>query len=241
MTLKASVAIVKLGYLELEGLLLEDGTEAIAIPQLSTLNLVPPNRSQKQLEALLDIRFSSHQKVKTPLNSKAVNAISLIEFEEILLNLVIKGNPGAIALSRALIGLSLKQLWADAFNVNLTKDDRASYLKDRILNTPSPWKRMYEKEACEKAFAWYGANFYWLYAYSWMSAEEQCKVNRLNPVVNGKRATKIHQFIDQEVRDRLTPHMTRLVGFLISSTSKQDFETRMGRVFGCNQLELPLS
>jgi prophage antirepressor-like protein len=124
----------------------------------------------------------------------------------------------------------------------ITKDQAlATKIKlDRILDTPSPWKRMYDKEACEKAFAWYGANFYWTYCYSWMTPGEQCKVNRLNPPINGKRDVAIHQFIDQDIRDRLTPHVTRLVDFLVSSTSKQDFETRMGRVFGSNQLELPV-
>jgi prophage antirepressor-like protein len=109
---------------------------------------------------------------------------------------------------------------------------------DRILDTPCPWTRMYTKEACTKAFQWYGANFYWLYAYSWMTPEERCKLNRVNPVVNGDRNHRIHQDIEKETRDRLTPQMTRLVDFLISSTSKQDFETRMGRVFGTDQIEL---
>jgi len=43
--LKAKVATVKIGSLEVEGLLFEDGTFGIAIPQLERLNLIPPNRS----------------------------------------------------------------------------------------------------------------------------------------------------------------------------------------------------
>ena len=46
----------------LDGIELADGNFAIAVPQLQELNFVPPNRSLKQLETLLGIRFSSHQK-----------------------------------------------------------------------------------------------------------------------------------------------------------------------------------
>ena len=76
--LTATVTKVPFGKsLVIDGLLLADGNFAIAVPQLQELNFVPPNRSLKQLETLLGIRFSSHQKVRTSLNSKAVNSISL--------------------------------------------------------------------------------------------------------------------------------------------------------------------
>jgi hypothetical protein len=82
--ISSKVATVKLGTLEIEGLLFEDGRFGVAFPQLERLNLVPPNRSIKQLEALLGIVFPSHVKTKNELNSKAVNAIDLCDFERVL-------------------------------------------------------------------------------------------------------------------------------------------------------------
>lgn len=58
--LTATIEKVKFGYFEIEGLMDEEGSYYIAIPQLSGLNLVPPNRSAKQLEDLTDKAFSSH-------------------------------------------------------------------------------------------------------------------------------------------------------------------------------------
>lgn len=73
---KAVVATVDLGFAEIDGLMLPDGGYMVAIPQIVSMDLVPPNRSVKQLESLYGMGFQAHLKVKTELNPKAVNAIS---------------------------------------------------------------------------------------------------------------------------------------------------------------------
>jgi hypothetical protein len=108
---------------------------------------------------------------------------------------------------------------------------------NRILDTPDAWEKMYEKEACMKAFAWMGARFYWDFCYFWLTPAEKIKIDQINPCVRGCRKAKIHQCIEPETKARLTPHVQRLCDLLISSTSKQDFLTRYNRVFGINQQE----
>lgn len=132
--LTATVEKVKFGSFEIEGLMDEQGSYYIAIPQLSGLSLVPPNRSAKQLEDLTDKAFSSHElvKLKTSLNSKAVNALPVVKFEGLLFNLSLRGNAKAIELSRALIGLSLQQLFSDAFKQKFEQEERQQFLAVRL-------------------------------------------------------------------------------------------------------------
>jgi hypothetical protein len=125
------VAQVKLGNLEFEGLMNTEGEFFVGFPQLQALNLVPPNRSQKQLESLLGMCFQSHQKARTRLNSKAVNVISLLEFEKVLVALDRKGNIIAQSMRDDLVGLSLTQLFNDAFNIEFGKQERQNWLKNR--------------------------------------------------------------------------------------------------------------
>jgi hypothetical protein len=128
---KAVIATVKVGHLEFEGLMLPDGTFGISLSQIVALNLVPPNRSLKQIQSLYSITFPSHRKVKSVLNSKEINFIGLQDFEKLLLKAAIKQNPLAIQLMENLVGLSLHQLFCDAFEQKFEKEDRQEYLKVR--------------------------------------------------------------------------------------------------------------
>jgi hypothetical protein len=129
--IKANLTIVRIGHLEFEGLLLPDGNFRIAISQLVALNLVPPNRSLKQLQALYSLDFPSHQSILTPLNSKKVNTIDLVDFEHLLRKLDRMGVEEARTIVDSLIGLSLQQLFSDAFCVQFEKEERQAWLKDR--------------------------------------------------------------------------------------------------------------
>ena len=110
----------------------------------------------------------------------------------------------------------------------------------RILDIPNPWVRLYEPEFCQTVFSWFGAQFYWTWVYSFLTSEEQAKLNRLNPynVITGDRAKRIHQYITPEARERLTKHVDQLTTVVLTSTCAQDFLTRMARLQGTNQLDL---
>lgn len=125
MTLTAIVTDVPFGaFGTIQGLMDTEGNYYIATTQLVSAELVPPNRSQKQLEALYSLRLPSHVKLKTPLNSKSVNAISIADFELLLAKLDRQGNKAAQILRDSLVGLSLHQLFSDAFGIELTTQDR---------------------------------------------------------------------------------------------------------------------
>jgi hypothetical protein len=130
----AVVTKVQIGTIEIDGLMDEAGNFYVGMPQLTYLEIIPKNKSAKQLEALTDKAFSTHDlvKLKTPLNSKGVNALPVRLVEKLLLKLTIKGNEKAIELMEALIGLSLHQLFSDAFGLKFEKDDRQRWLNCRF-------------------------------------------------------------------------------------------------------------
>jgi hypothetical protein len=87
-------------------------------------NLVPPNRSAKQLESTLGVSFPSHQfhKFRTSRNSKALNAIHLDDFENVLDVLIERGNKGAIALGKAFRKVGMQAAFSAAFGEPLSAE-----------------------------------------------------------------------------------------------------------------------
>lgn len=89
------------------------------------------NQASRDFKALLGAGFQ-FDKVKSVLHPKAVNAVTLPVFEKIMFELALKGNQGAIEMSRALIGLSLHQLFSDAFGQKFEAEDRQRWLQTRF-------------------------------------------------------------------------------------------------------------
>jgi len=241
--LTGKVTQIQLGAISIEGLLLEDGTFAIAQQQVATLFSVLPTSIPKMLRRLLGGSFQLFQ-VKTnrndgtPRQNRSESAMNLIQFEKVLRKLDRKGNKTAQEITDGLVGLSFNQVWSDAFGVQFNAESRRAYLKSRILDAPNPWVRMYDPRFCRRVFSWFGAHFYWLWVYDFLSPEEQAKHNRLNPVVNGKRDCRIHQYLDDSTKDRIKEHIRALVVLVDTSTSRQDFLTRVSRLDGVDQLDL---
>jgi hypothetical protein len=130
MILKANVATVKFGHISCQGLLTETGVEAISIPQANLLISFSAsnNVASRDLKRIFGHEFNP-SKVKVEGLRQLINCLTLPEFERLLFELALMGNPQAIAISRSLIGLSLKQLWADAFNQNFGEKERQEFLK----------------------------------------------------------------------------------------------------------------
>jgi hypothetical protein len=133
LTLTAQVSQVPFGNTEIEGLLFEDGSFGVAIPQVCSIFQFDKIQASRDIKALLGKDFQ-FDKVRTTLNPKAVNVLQLKDFERLLLKLTIKQNPIAIGMSEDLIGLSLTQLFADAFGLKFEKEDRQAQLKARQQN-----------------------------------------------------------------------------------------------------------
>ena len=131
----AIITKVQIGTVEIDGLMDEEGNFYVGMPQLTYLEIIPKNKSAKQLEALTDKAFSSQTdivKLKTPLNRKSVNALPVKLVEKLLFKLALRGNEKAIELMEALIGLSMHQLFSDAFGLKFEKEDRQQWLNCRF-------------------------------------------------------------------------------------------------------------
>ena len=138
--LNATVATVKLGHLEFEGLMFDDGTYGIAAPQICSIFGFAKDHASRDIKALLGNEFGFLKArataflstTKTNSGNKAtVNVLQLIDFEKLLRKLDRKGNKAAQEITDDLIGLSLTQLFSDAFGKKFEKDERQNFLKAR--------------------------------------------------------------------------------------------------------------
>jgi hypothetical protein len=127
---RAEIATVKIGHLEFEGLMLHDGTFGIAVSQICSVFSFLNKNAQRDIQSLLN-EPSPFLKWSSKLNSKAVNVLLLPSFERLIFRLALKQNKVAISLSEQLIGLSLQQLFSDAFCIQFEKEERQQWLKDR--------------------------------------------------------------------------------------------------------------
>jgi len=93
-TSNAVVAPVKIGLIEIQGLMLPDGSFAISVPQVASLFSIAQKNSSRDFKALLggDFQFL---KVQSESNSKPVNILTLPEFERLLKVLAMNGNEHA--------------------------------------------------------------------------------------------------------------------------------------------------
>ncbi|NEO54501.1 MAG: hypothetical protein F6K54_16280 [Okeania sp. SIO3B5] len=127
---KALVAVVTLGHIEFEGLMLSNGDYAIAVSQLDALGLVRQNQASRDVKTLLGKEFK-FDKTSSELNRKPVNIISLLDFEKLLAKLDRKGNKSAQDLRDDLVGVTLTQLFSEAFGQKFEKDETQQFLKER--------------------------------------------------------------------------------------------------------------
>ena len=130
MSIKAQVATVCLGDIEFEGLLLPDGSFAIAIPQVADLFLASRNVASRDLKRLLGGRFET-SKAKTEFNQNTVNIISLSLFQLVAFKLAVNGNKKAQDFCELSFGLSIQQLYCDAFKIKFEQEERQQWIKLR--------------------------------------------------------------------------------------------------------------
>lgn len=127
---KAVISPVSISSLEIEGLMAEDGEFGIGVPQLVSHNLVGQNNSNREVKTYMGNGFQL-VKWRTTLNPNPVNVILLPDFEKLLRKMDKSGNKAAEAMVDDLVGLSLTQLFSDAFGQKFEKEERQQWLKTR--------------------------------------------------------------------------------------------------------------
>ena len=134
--LNGKAARINFGSVEFEALLSSTaGSNGkaqfyVGVSQASTLFQLRISDATRNIKALLANDFQL-LKMKTDLNPKAVNVITLSQFEIVARKLDKKGNPIAIELVDACLGLSLYQRACDSFGLKFEADDRSAWLIDR--------------------------------------------------------------------------------------------------------------
>ena len=139
--LSAQVTNVPIGLRQVEGLLLDNDEFAIAIQQAATLFSVPQNNAQRDFKSLLGERFQ-FLKIKAERaerQNRAENALHLNDFERLLRKLDRQGNKLAQDFVDELVGLSLVQLFSDAFGREFGEQHRQKWLTLRQATKQSFW------------------------------------------------------------------------------------------------------
>ena len=132
MSIKAEITPVSIGHLTIEGLMNENGDFGVAVPQITDKFRFDKNQASRDLKALLGKGFQ-FDKWKTSINPKAVNVIPLDKFQDLIRAMDKSENyPIASAFVDALLGLSLHQLFCDAFGIKFEKEDRHKWLMNRM-------------------------------------------------------------------------------------------------------------
>jgi len=138
--LTATVAKVKLGNFEIDGLLFDDGSFGVSIPQANELISFSAsnNTASRDLKRILGDSFSP-SKAKIDTSRQLINTLSLLQLESLIVELSAKGNIKALEINRSLVGLSLVQLFSDAFGVKFEKEERKAWLESRVKTKNSFW------------------------------------------------------------------------------------------------------
>ena len=131
--LRATVTRIPVGGLEINGLMDEVGVFYIGVPQAAQLFLEQDSQNQasQTFKRLMGKEFKAH-KLKTEFNKNITLGLLLTEFERLVAKLDRKGNKAAQDFRDALVGLSLHQLFCDAFKVKFEAEDRQEWLKERF-------------------------------------------------------------------------------------------------------------
>lgn len=146
MTQKAIVCPIPFGEFEIQGLMLPDGTFAIGVSQVAELFSFDKNQASRKLKVLLQKGFQ-FDKIASELNNKKVNILSLEEFVLVTQALAKKGNPQAKNFAILTMGLSLHQLWCDAFGIRFENEERQEWIKQRMIHRKlyhdrfTPWTK----------------------------------------------------------------------------------------------------
>lgn len=253
--LNAIVAQINLGdKISFEGLKLVNGQYAIAIQQIASLFQLLPNQVQKTLERILGKKLSLCQiKVKTNREQvegkkvrSAESALDLETFRKVIRGLDKKNNPLAVIMVDILTGVALEQFFADAFEDNLTANDRQA-IANRVMDECRKHHPLFGNSNCNLVANLFDCSRtsgtmkqFWLkYVYFDLTKDEWEKLNTLNPVMSyGCRKQTIHQWLEENAAITYKERFDKLLTFVGVSRSKEEFRSLWIREFKKPDLSL---
>ena len=132
--MKGTITNVNIGPLVIEGILGDDGNLYVSAQQVASMFGATQNHATRGLKDILGEGLVLPKiSVKADNDiTRQNNCIALSDFERVLRYYDRKGNPQAQQLADTLIGLSLTQLFSDAFGLKFDGDDRRKYLELRM-------------------------------------------------------------------------------------------------------------
>jgi hypothetical protein len=136
--LTATVTDVLIGLLVIEGLMDENSDFYVGVPQAADIFETSRNIAARDFKRLLGEAFKTSD-LKTEFNKYKTLGMPLSVFELLLNSLDRKGNIKAQELRDSLAGLSLHQLFCDAFKIKFEAQERQEWLKTRMLTKETFW------------------------------------------------------------------------------------------------------
>ena len=140
--MKATVTTIPFGFATVQGLLMPDGSFGIALTQAWLLideKIARQKNELRQAKSLLGKNFTP-VKVATELNVNKAYVLTLPEFELFLAKADRAGYKNAQDLRDSLVGLSLHQLFCDAFGIKFEAEERQQWLTVRQQSKALFWE-----------------------------------------------------------------------------------------------------
>jgi hypothetical protein len=138
--IKAQVTAVQIGNLEIEGYLLDDGSFGVSLSDFGRLIGVEPKQvrsrilNSKLAQSLTSKGFQGSRKCSVPKAKGSSVQVIPIDWVVPLLQVAARmGIGSAWDILDALAGLSLQQLFCDAFCIKFEQSDRQEWLKQRLV------------------------------------------------------------------------------------------------------------
>ncbi|MGL5074779.1 MAG: hypothetical protein ACRDBG_02910 [Waterburya sp.] len=153
MSEKARITKVQIGSEFIDGIMLPNGDFGITVQQTVALFELSQVHGTRDIKRLLGkgSELSQSQVSESGTNNNH-KILTLKQFEKVLFELCLKGNSKAIDFSRMLLGLSLTQLWSDAFGVKFEREERTQYMINRQEHQKSFHKRLtpfWKEDGCQ--------------------------------------------------------------------------------------------
>ncbi len=128
--MKCFVTKVQLGCIVLDGLMDSKGKYYLSVPQIMSHLTTDTKQPTRAIKAL-PVKGLTIDKANIVGTRETVNVINAEMLEFILFEFAMKGDKAAKDIVRSLVGLSIHQIFSDAFGVKFEREERQKWLAQR--------------------------------------------------------------------------------------------------------------